>query len=321
MKHRAGLFLTAAVATTVCAGAAWSHSPTAAPAEGWIRSSPSGVSDADRSAMEQRLSQVAYRIRVSNADLCAGANTRLLGLVSTFLDSAFSYDAAQPNEPLTISWVIPGGPAAGSGLREGDRILEIDGDPLPFEPAALDELNDRLRGYGTDVVSLGIERAGSRSRVDISPAAACDYQVELSESQDVEAFAEQRHAVISEGMLTLLPRDEQLAVVVGHELGHIAAGHTQHGVDPSKRMEAEAEADYIGAYLTARAGYDISGAADVLRRVVAARHGGSVDAGSMADIAPRFRAIEAATDEIAAKRTLGENLYPSSERLLHHAWN
>jgi membrane-associated protease RseP (regulator of RpoE activity) len=271
--------------------------------------------------MEQRLSQVAYRIRVRNADLCAGANTRLLGLVSTFSDSAFSYDAAQPSEPLTISWVIPGGPAAGSGLREGDRILEIDGDPLPFDPAALNELNDRLRGLGNHVVSLGIERAGSRSRVDISPAAACDYQVELSESQDVDAFAEQRHAVISEGMLTLLPRDEQLAVVVGHEFGHIAAGHTRHGVDPSMRIEAEAEADYLGVYLTARAGYDISGAADVLRRVVAAHHGGSVDAGAMADIAQRFRAIETATDEIAAKRSLGEDLYPSSERLLHHAWN
>jgi predicted Zn-dependent protease len=83
----------------------------------------------------------------------------------------------------------------------------------------------------------------------------------------------------------------------------------------------EAEADYLGIYLAARAGYDISGAKDVLRRIVAVRHGGSVDAEYIADIAQRFRAIETAIAEINAKRSLGENLDPSSDRLLHHAWD
>jgi beta-barrel assembly-enhancing protease len=321
MKYCAGLFLTVAVATTACVGVAWSHSPVTEPSEAWIDYSPPDVSDAARFAMEQRLAAVAYRIGVHNADLCAGASTRLLGLVSTLSDPALAYDVNQAGEPLTISWVIPGGPAAGSGLREGDRILEIDGEPLPFEPEALDRLTERLRGHGNHVVNLGIERAGSRSRVAVSPAPACDYEVELSESQDVNAFAEQRHVVITEGMLTLLPRDDQLAVVVGHELGHIAAGHTEGGMDPGMRADAEAEADYLGVYLATRAGYDVSGAKDVLRRIVAERHGGSVGAEYMADIAQRFRAIDTAIAEIDAKRTVGENLQPSPVRLLHHAWN
>ena len=319
--HRVGLLLTVAVAMTACVGVAWSHSPVNEPSAAWIDHSPPDVAGASRFAMEQRLAEVAYRIAVRNADLCADASTRLLGLVSTLSDPALADDADQASDALTVSWVIPGGPAAGSGLRQGDRILDIDGEPLPFEPEALDRLNDRLRGYGQNVVNLGIERAGSRSRVAVSPVPACDYRVELSGSEDVNAYAQQRHVVITEGMLALLPRDDQLAVVVGHELGHIVAGHTEAAVDPGTGAEAEAEADYLGAYLAARAGYDVSGAKDVLRRIVAARHGGSVGAAYMADIAQRFQAIDTAISEIEAKRTVGENLHPSSERLLGHAWN
>jgi membrane-associated protease RseP (regulator of RpoE activity) len=317
MKHLAGLFLTVAVATTGCV-AAWPYSPITEPTEAWIESSPRDASDAARFAMERRLSQVAYRIGVGNADLCAGANTRFLGLVLTLSDSALGYDADPSSEPLTISWLIPGAPAAGSGLREGDHILDIDGEPLSFEPQALNRLTDRLRGHGNDVVSLGIERAGSRSQVAVNPVPACDYQVELSASEDVNAFAEERHVVVTEGMLTLLSHDDQLALVVGHELGHISAGHTTGGVDPGMGTNMEAEADYLGIYFAARAGYDISGAKDVLRRIVAVRHGGFVDAEY---IGQRFRAIEAALAEINAKRNLGKNLHPSSDRLVHYPWD
>jgi hypothetical protein len=291
------------------------------PSEAWVEYSPPDVADAARFAMEQRLAEVAYRIGVHNADLCAGASTRLLGLVSTLSDPTLAYDGEEASEPLTVSWVIPGGPAAGGGLREGDRIVDVDGEPLPFEPEALDRLTDRLRRPGQDVVNLGIERAGSRSRVAVNPAPACDYEVELSGSEDVDAFAEHRHVVVTEGMLALLPRADQLAVVVGHELGHIAAGHTEGALDPTMGADAEAEADYLGVYLAARAGYDVSGAKDVLQRIVEARHGGSVGAAYMADVAQRFRAIDAAISEIEAKRTVGENLHPSAERLFHHGWN
>jgi predicted Zn-dependent protease len=85
--------------------------------------------------------------------------------------------------------------------------------------------------------------------------------------------------------------------------------------------DAESEADYLGIYFAARAGYDISGAEDVLRRIVAARRGGWIDTEYMPDVARRIQAIDAATDEIDAKRTAGENLYPSADRLFSHGWN
>lgn len=255
--------------------------------------------------------------------ICGRDTTRLLGLVPRGVsDPVYNYDAAAASaEPVSISWVIPGGPAARSGLQEGDRIVEINGESLSLGPEAWYLLNDLVRGHADDVVNLAIERAGSRSQVAVNPVPACDYEVELSESQDVNALAQQRHVLVTAGMIILLPRDEHLAVVIGHELGHIAAGHTQGGFDPNMREDAEAEADYLGVYLAARAGYDVSEAGDVLLRIATVRHSGLVDAEYGASVAQRLRAIKTATDEVETKRTLGEDLYPSSERLLHHAWN
>jgi hypothetical protein len=318
MPRRVGLIFAVAVAASAYGGPAGSHSPAPAPSA-WIDSA-SDAPDAAHFALGQRLSEVAYRIGVSNTELCAGASTRLLGLVSTAsVYSAFGYD--RESEPLSILWVVPGGPAAESGLREGDRILDIDGEPLHLQPAALEQLANRFSEDGNDVVSLGIERAGSRTRVAVSPKPACDYHVELSSSEDVNAFTQLRQVVISAGLMNLLPHDDQLAVVVGHELGHIVAGHTLGAMDPGMATGAEAEADYLGIYLAARAGYDISGARDVLQRIVAARHGGSVDDDPTMDIAQRFRAIRAATGEIALKRVLGQKLDPSPDRLVRHAWD
>ena len=51
---------------------------------------------------------------------------------------------------MVVDKVFPSGPAAGSGMREGDRVKAIDGDPI--EGQALATVVDRLRGpAGSDV--------------------------------------------------------------------------------------------------------------------------------------------------------------------------
>src|SRR5215831_8717828 len=53
--------------------------------------------------------------------------------------------------------VFPGSPAAKSGLRDGDAILSIDGDPT--RPLSIEEAVDRIRGRADTVVALGVERS------------------------------------------------------------------------------------------------------------------------------------------------------------------
>ncbi|HTO06525.1 MAG TPA: S41 family peptidase [Myxococcota bacterium] len=58
--------------------------------------------------------------------------------------------------------VFPGSPAAKGGLRDGDAILSIDGDPT--RPLSVEEAVDRIRGQADTVVALGVERGDEKKQ-------------------------------------------------------------------------------------------------------------------------------------------------------------
>jgi hypothetical protein len=77
-------------------------------------------------------------------------------------------------------------------------------------------------------------------------------------------------------------------------------------------IKAESQADYVGLYLTARAGYDISGAGAFWRRL-ARDHGDPwYDRWDHPSAAARSRALDAAREEIAAKIKAGAPLIPNA---------
>ncbi len=63
--------------------------------------------------------------------------------------------------------VFPGSPAENAGLRDGDAILFIDGDPT--RPLSVEEAVGRIRGRAGTLVGLGVQRGSeSKERLDIS---------------------------------------------------------------------------------------------------------------------------------------------------------
>jgi carboxyl-terminal processing protease len=63
--------------------------------------------------------------------------------------------------------VFPGSPAAKGGLKDGDSILSIDGDPT--RPLSVEEAVDRIRGRADTVVALGVERGDeAKKRLDVT---------------------------------------------------------------------------------------------------------------------------------------------------------
>ena len=116
-----------------------------------------------------------------------------------------------------------------------------------------------------------------------------------------------------------------LALVLGHEFAHDLLHHRQRldrvgvargvlgelGSTPGSLHAAEREADYVGLYLTARAGYDISHAPDFWRRFP--RTGGDLG-WSHPDPDQRVAALAATRDEIEAKIARGEPLLPNPAR-------
>jgi len=139
--------------------------------------------------------------------------------------------------------------------------------------------------------------------------------------------------------------DQELGLVVAHELAHNAMDHitakkinTAGGTvldvlaalagiytrgtfgkmaGQAYSQAFEAEADYVGLYMMARANLDLDGAALFWRRMAMA-HPGSVEGSILAShpaTPERFVAIEETVKEINGKRALGQKLEPEYKKI------
>jgi len=260
----------------------------------WLQPSLSNASE-----LGQRLAAVAYRILASNADMCGADKHSVLGIEASFAGTG----APDGKAYLTVVSATPGAPAARSGIRAGDRITEVNGEALPPGPDGLHLLLHWLDDERVGALKLGVERGGAAEHVIVQAVPACSYDVVLLDDDREEAMSQEQRVMLTKGLVAWLANDDDLATVVGHEIAHIAAGHTRS--DPGiSADEAEAEADYLGIYLATRAGYDVSRAADLLKRTAARLATEGAEA-APSTIALRLQAIEAALDEIRRAGTAG----------------
>jgi len=65
-----------------------------------------------------------------------------------------------------VGYVKTGSPAAAAGLRHGDRIVAIDGEPVK----GWNTLQEKIRARGGQTLAVEIERAGARQNLQIVPA-------------------------------------------------------------------------------------------------------------------------------------------------------
>lgn len=176
----------------------------------------------------------------------------------------------------------------------------------------------------------------------------CNYAVAVNKAdKEINAHTDGEKIIISQKMLDFINTNNELALVVGHELAHAALGHvgklTQNaalgqiggfavdqllasaGVSTGGQFSSlggglaqqrysipfEQEADYVGMYFMARAGFDTAGAAQFWRRMAANDARAITQRSSHPTSPERFIAIERTRKEIAAKKAAGEPLVPN----------
>ncbi len=293
-----------------------------------------------------RLDRVAWAIRAKNVDLC-GENTAyrtgfalgVLGDLPKEMREAAARNAGMKEQP-TVYLLAEGGPAHTAGMRRGDVLVAVDGVDVPTKKAADEALNKAMEpGKAGNPVGVAIERDGQRQNLTLLPQRICAYDTLLSNNNQVNAFADGKRIVVYSGMLKFVRTDHELAAILGHEMAHNNQGHIKAkqgnallgallvdlpiilltGSNPqlgsqigaqAYSQEFESEADYVGLYFTARAGYDYADVADIWRRMAVENPGAITMGSTHPSTSSRFVALEAARDEIKGKLAEGKDLRP-----------
>ena len=203
--------------------------------------------------------------------------------------------------PTVIS-VVPGSPAAYAGVKIGDQISFLDQDPVPVTNTA-GFVAGYLRSRGEQPVRVALKRDGVEQALMVKPVMACAIPINYVPADDVNANTDGEKIVIYSGIVRAARTDAQLANVIGHELAHANLGHNvKKGINmvfgmatglaidagfavggiytdgtftrhlgnagyQAYSVEFEREADYVGAYYTTRAGYDLAGAEEFWREM------------------------------------------------------
>lgn len=246
-------------------------------------------------SQQDRLYRVAAPLLVSNPDLCKGNARNLLGFTAK---NRYSYsseltDAAQTlfgmDERLQVTGVLAGSGAARAGVRRGDKLVMVEGKPVPEGPNAERQVAIILIPLVTKraAINLTMLRDGANTALTVPLTRACAYSIELGNADNINAYDDGRRVMVTRGMMSFARTDEELAYVLAKEMAHNSLGHTNKqkmsatiggivdnlirihpdttalagmsGVRPTPQ-EMDAAADTLSLYMLARAGYSIDNA-------------------------------------------------------------
>ena len=299
---------------------------------------------------QARLHAVFWPINRASAPLCATRELASIGATPRTL--ATVRETSRPllravlgiDERLTFSEVVDDTPAARAGIQPGDRILAIDDTDVPATAEAPRTYLQALqRGLSRQrPVALRLLRRGAELTVSVQPEAVCAAGASPLAGDNVTAHARGRSVLVTRGMLRFAS-DRELAIVIAHEIAHIALGHTQPPsatppaalapapggevaqalaaspppptptVDPAAQRRAqvrELDADIVGVHLAAAAGWPISEAPAFWRRM--AINNPSTIVGSHTRTHPasseRFVVLERVVKDLAERQAAGRPL-------------
>jgi beta-barrel assembly-enhancing protease len=246
---------------------------------------------------DQRVADTGWRIASRNTGACPkiwGALGISLQHVSQYepayraaAQAAFGLDDSYPS----ILAVAKGAPAADSGLKPNDRLRAVNGvdlagnsrgqksaasyDAVSSAMAALEALPEKSAAV------LSIERGDQRLEVSVTPQNVCRSRVELAPGNAINANANGLVAQISGRLVNWVRNDDELALVIAHEMAHNLLDHpkrlneksplsglaTSLGLSGRAQRQMELDADRMGIIMAASAGYNYKIAPDFWARL------------------------------------------------------
>ena len=132
------------------------------------------------------------------------------------------------SDQFTITWVAPSGAAASAGLLVNDRVVAVNAVQFGATQQQHKKFyteTGRIQTSKTALATLSVKRGDETLFLNIQQEKICGYPVVLRESDAVNAFADGKRIMITKGMMRFAQDDQDLALVIAHELGHNVMGH------------------------------------------------------------------------------------------------
>jgi len=249
-------------------------------------------------AEDYRIADVGFRIAHQGLALCrrtapaAGLLLHHLGeyAVADRVDAVARFGLDHGPGVLAV---VANSPAAQAGLRAGDVLLTANDTPFSYAPDKDDEGREDAARLGIEAlerrlqaqlaagpVRLALLREGRPAAATLAAVPGCAARVRLARSNQLNAFARRGYAIMTTRLLDFLESDDELAIVLGHEMAHVILDHPEQldaagvprgllrhfGKNASRVKATEIEADRLGLRLAWAAGYDISAAVPFWRR-------------------------------------------------------
>ncbi len=334
-----------------------------------------------------RVQAIAWPLLVGNVGLCHERRADRFGIsigndrtIRSLADgftleqvNAIGYDAS----PVVLN-VSAGSPAALAGIVRGSVPVRVGGTEINGEMKALNgaladftELREKAKEAdrsdaegASELPVLPVvfrQPDGSELEADLAPETVCSIPINVSERDAVNANTGGTSVNMFRGLLTYMQNDDDVAIVVAHEIGHVIGRHVPKqrrnsytsgmivwgvplalgasifdgffgsalerwaGVETPPGQAGmtrvlngvlgtrsfEREADYIGMYVAARGGVDISNAENVFAAFSKLSPTSTYGVRTHPTTPERQLAIKAAREEIEAKRAAGELLIPN----------
>lgn len=225
--------------------------------------------------------------------------------------------------------------------QRGQEILN-----KPYTAEELAKMEKRLASHAVRITKAGQQLCEQMGR---NPA-SCTYTLRLStdDHKNLNAYANGTEIFVTPPMMRFANSEDKLGTVLSHEYAHNIMGHVDAkkrnamagfavgtladmlaasqgyntggalsnlGVDQGIRAfspDFEREADYVGLYVMALAGYDIAEAPKLWRDMTAADPEGAFLTGSHPSNPERYILLDHTKNEIVGKVRTGQMLVPNA---------
>jgi len=303
---------------------------------------------------------IGFKINSLNADICnktdfnsglTFANENVMGLkIAKFFPSKINLGSQ-----VSIINIVKNSPADKAGLALGDIILEVEGYTFPEGRNALKKISKHFKNIEEKKIKkIKIDRNGEILTFDINQTKICNYPIIFTQDKIVNAYADGKSIIMTQGMVDYAKDDNEIAMVIAHELAHNDRGHldamkkntlimgsigfvldlmtiyysggTAGGDAQNTEMwskigrnaysvEFEKDADYGGVYYAYRAGYDISQVKNFWERIGSENPKQIAISSTHPATSERYLQIDKTVKEINKKKNDGLALVPNEKEI------